>query len=159
MSKQKPIYHKIYLDAHPELNLTEIPNSYVIHHIDENRDNNDISNLQMMTKSEHDSYHMLKKYKSGIINNSGENNPMFGKKHSEESKLKMSINSDNSNKNNPMFGKKYTDEEKLKLSESHKGKHIGELNGMFGKKRTEESKKMQSDKMKGRIPWNKGLKK
>lgn len=36
----------------------EIPKGYVIHHIDGNPSNNDISNLQLMTQSEHMKLHM-----------------------------------------------------------------------------------------------------
>ena len=35
----------------------EVPNGYEIHHIDENKDNNDISNLQVLTKAEHKALH------------------------------------------------------------------------------------------------------
>lgn len=35
----------------------EIPNNYEIHHIDHNKDNNDISNLEMLTKEEHKKRH------------------------------------------------------------------------------------------------------
>lgn len=46
----------------------------------------------------------------------GENHPMYGKKHTEVTKEKMS----DANK-----GKKRSDETKKKMSESHKGKYIG----------------------------------
>lgn len=47
----------------------------------------------------------------------GENNPMFGKKHCEESKRKMSENHvDCNGKNNPMFGKKHKKATKKKMS-------------------------------------------
>lgn len=39
------------------------------------------------------------------INSSGQNNPMFGRYHSEESKQKMRENTDVSGQNNPMFGR------------------------------------------------------
>lgn len=58
----------------------------------------------------------------------GENNPMYGKKHTKETKLKIS----EKNKGNKL--KPFTDEHKAKLSESNKGKN------------------------KNKIPWNKGLK-
>lgn len=35
----------------------EIPKDYEIHHIDHNKDNNDISNLEMLTKEEHKKRH------------------------------------------------------------------------------------------------------
>ena len=43
-----------------ELGLTkEQMKNYDVHHIDRNRDNNDISNLQLLTKSEHTKLHAL----------------------------------------------------------------------------------------------------
>ena len=36
----------------------EIPNNYEIHHIDHNKDNNNISNLEMLTKEEHKKRHI-----------------------------------------------------------------------------------------------------
>ena len=49
---------------------------------------------------------------------SGENNPMFGKHHSEETKLKMSIAQ--TKENHPLFGKCHSEETKLKMSISKK---------------------------------------
>ena len=41
----------------------EIPEGYVIHHIDGDPSNNDLANLQMLTRSEHVKLHMgVKKY-------------------------------------------------------------------------------------------------
>lgn len=57
----------------------------------------------------------------------GENNPMYGKHHSEETKKKMS----ESHKGKTL--EPFTEEHKTKISESNKGKN------------------------KGRIPWNKGV--
>ena len=56
----------------------------VIHHIDGDTLNDDFSNLRLMSDSEHKSLHM-----SGGIR-TGDNNPFFGRTHSEESKAKMS---------------------------------------------------------------------
>ena len=39
----------------------EIPNGYVIHHVDENKANNAIENLQCLTKAEHDKIHRQQK--------------------------------------------------------------------------------------------------
>lgn len=55
----------------------------------------------------------------------GKNNPMFGKKHTNETKKRMSKNhADVSGKNNPMFG----------------ANRSGEKNGMFGKKHKESTR-------------------
>ncbi len=56
-------YHKVYLEAHPELatmrrnGITTVPKGYVIHHKDLNRENNDLSNLELMTDKEHKELH------------------------------------------------------------------------------------------------------
>lgn len=56
-----------------------IPEGYVIHHIDGNKTNNDISNLEMLKAGEHNRMHMI-----------GENNPFYGKHLSKETRKKMS---------------------------------------------------------------------
>ena len=82
----------------------------------------------------------------------GENNGMYGKNHSTESKEKMSktkklnpspkfqskefkekISKATKAENNPMFGKKHTKESKNKMSINSTGKTSGERNGMYGK--------------------------
>ena len=79
--------------------------------------------------------------------------PMLGKKHSEETKKKMSQNrSGDKNPNykkpicqgadNPMFGKTHSQETRLKISQSR----LGKKNPFLSKLR------------KGKAPWNKGLK-
>ncbi len=57
---------------------------------------------------------------------SGKNSPSFGRKHTEESKLKMSFIA----KSRPPK----SEEHRKHLSESGKGKHFGENNGMYGKR-------------------------
>jgi len=55
--------------------------------------------------------------------NMGEKNGMYGRKHTEETKKKISANrSSISGKNNPMYGKKHSDESKKKMSAAKKGK-------------------------------------
>ena len=52
----------------------------------------------------------------------GENNPFYGKKHTEEARQKIKDNhADFSGENHPMYGKKQTEEARQKMSESHKG--------------------------------------
>lgn len=85
--------------------------------------------------------------------NSGINNGMYGKQHSEKTKAFLSywaeFERDNSvyrtpefrqkmsqltsGSNNGMYGKKHTEESKQKMSINSKGKNIGEKNGMYGK--------------------------
>lgn len=79
-----------------------------IHHKDRNRNNNDISNLQIVTHSEHVKIHLaedgnpfqgkhhtekFKKQKSELMKNKyvGKLNPFYGKKHSEENKRKWAM--------------------------------------------------------------------
>ena len=80
---------------------------------------------------------------------SGKNNGMYGKHHTEETKQKIRENRDTSytqteeyRKNmsliktgsgNGMYGKHHTEESKKKMSEHSKGKTSGEKNGMYGK--------------------------
>ena len=67
---------------------------YDIHHIDENKMNNSLSNLVYLTRSEHTKLHMK------------------GKHNSEETKRKMS---------EAQKGKKHSEETKRKISEAEKG--------------------------------------
>jgi hypothetical protein len=66
------------------------------------------------------------------------NNPYYGKKHSDDVRVKMRIN------NNPR--KSITKEHKEKISKSNKGK-----------KRTDEVKSKLSQLKKGKTTWNKGI--
>ena len=56
----------------------------------------------------------------------GSRNSFFGKKHNNESLIKMKENSNNSGVNNPMFGKKHSAKSKKKMSI----KKIGVYNGV-----------------------------
>jgi len=68
-SKNKRI-HVLVFEAFNNYKLT---NDECVHHRDENKVNNDLENLQLITKKEHN-----------ILHNKGENNPMFGKMRSGE---------------------------------------------------------------------------
>ena len=92
--------------------------------------NRPASELIFLTVSEH-----------MLLHNECEHNPMYGKKHSDESKKKMS---------EAKKGKKLSEETRNKMSEAHKGKHAGENNSMYGKHHTEESKKKMSEAKKGK---------
>jgi len=69
-----------------------------------------------------------------------------GKIRTRKMKLKMSENhADQSGKNNPMYGKKLSKETKLKLSKASSGKN----NGMFGRKQSKKTKRKISQRLTG----------
>lgn len=74
---RKKLHRLIYEDYY---NVTLLPETD-IHHIDGNKLNNNIENLEAIPHGEHSRRHMV-----------GLNNPMTGKNHSEEAMLKMSSN-------------------------------------------------------------------
>tara|TARA_Y100001938_G_scaffold131676_1_gene189067 strand:- start:1629 stop:2450 length:822 start_codon:yes stop_codon:yes gene_type:complete len=96
---------------------------------------------------------------------SGEDNPFYGKKHTEESRRKMS----EFKKNNPipqwhrdkitnsLKGRKHSEESKKKMSEAQKGRVFSEESkrrmseSSKGIKHSEETKKKISKAMKGRL--------
>ena len=51
---------------------------------------------------------------------------------------------------NPFYGKKHTEETRKKISESRKGKYVGENSPLFGKKLSEETKEKISKSNKGK---------
>jgi hypothetical protein len=85
-----------------------------------------------------------KNSESNKISCSGEKNGMFGKHHSEKTIEKIKEN---------CSGWKHTEDSKRKISES-----IKERNKSFKRNHTEETKKKLSEARKGKDPWNKGKK-
>jgi hypothetical protein len=78
----KQLHRVIYEDYYK---CTILPNG-VIHHKDENRENNDIENLVLMDKIEH-----LRLHKKGNnYGRVGENHPFYNKHHSDEDMERMS---------------------------------------------------------------------
>lgn len=73
VSKTKEIHRLVYENFCEELKDNEC-----VHHIDQNKLNNETNNLQNINKFEHWHYH-----------SNGERNPFYRKHHSEESKRKM----------------------------------------------------------------------
>ena len=87
------------------------------------------------------------------LRRSGKNNPMYGKKRSDEWKQRHSywakyirdnsvyqtdeyrqyMSEATSGKNNGMYGKHHSEESKQKMSINRKGKTVGNKNGMYGK--------------------------
>lgn len=75
----------------------------------------------------------------------GENNPFYGKKHSRETRDKLSFNaSQRIGKKNPFYGKHITDEHKLKMNNAL-GDISGKNNPFYGKKHTEKTRKIMRD--------------
>lgn len=71
-----------------------------------------------------------------------EGNPFYGKKHSEETKIRLSILKKDKYKGdkNPFYGKKHLPETKKKISEFMLGRYTGEDNPFYGKKHSEETR-------------------
>ena len=64
---------------------------------------------------------------------------------------------DRKGQNNPMFGRKHTQETKNLFSKTRKGVFKGKKNPMFGKKHSEETKTLLRSRMLGTIWINNGL--
>ena len=106
-----------------------------------------------------DKYHNTSLGDPRYIDQFGENNPNYGKKHPEETLRKIREARKRQNgKNHPMWGKKHKPESIRKISEASKGrKHSeetrrklsearrGENHPMFGKKHTPEALRKMSE--------------
>ena len=95
-NRNKMLHRLIFEDFYGE-----IPDGYIVHHKDENKTNNCIMNLQLMRFGAHTSLH-----------NIGNTN-MRGKKHSEESKKKMS---------DAHKGRVFSETHRLNMGKSHSKK-------------------------------------
>ena len=89
-----------------------------------------------------------------LFDNSGTNNPFYGRKHSEETRKKLSEAVKGTN--NPNYGKKFSEEHRKNLSEAQTGrKHSEETRKKLseaakGRKHSEETKKKISKARKGK---------
>lgn len=91
--------------------IPNLENKQFIDHINTNKTDNRVENLRWVTREENMNNPLTKKKMSEI--NRGENNPMYGKKLSEETKKKISES---------LEGHEVSEETKKKISESNKGK-------------------------------------
>jgi hypothetical protein len=78
------------------------------------------------------------------LDTSGDKNPFYGKKHSAESRKKMSDAS--SGEKNYFYGKSLSEDHKKKISESKKG----EKNPFYGKSHSDETRKKMSESQRGK---------
>jgi group I intron endonuclease len=95
-----------------------------------------------------DEKEIVKKKRS--MQNSGENNPMYGRKHTKVSRTKMSDNSIRLfGKDNPAYGRKATLANRILLSKLA-SERIGNKNPFFGRKHSDETKEKLSKAATGR---------
>lgn len=118
-NKGKFLHRLIYED-----HFGEIPKSCVIHHIDGNKNNNDINNLQCMARSFHIWYHHTGAKRSDETKKNiseskkgkctGKNHWNYGKHHSEETKMKIGLKSK---------GRVFSKDARKKIADSHRGEN------------------------------------
>lgn len=102
-----------------------IPNPYnkpEVDHINTNRTDNRVENLRWVTKKENGNNPLTLKHISDVVK--GENHPLYGKNHSEESKKKMSFNRKGKcrGESHYLYGKHLSEEIKKKISKAKIGK-------------------------------------
>jgi hypothetical protein len=185
-------YRKIWEEANGPIPLDELGRTYEIHHIDGNRKNNELSNLQCVSIEEHYKIHIQQKeYGSAFIiaqrlnmsleemkiltqqmanSKKGVPSKLKGKKgiYSEETIKKISESVKKLYEKDPIKKKKSIENlqkglEKAKLENPNfysSERFEKENNPFFGKKHTEETRlklKKAWEQRKNKTPWNKGL--
>lgn len=110
---QRYAVHRLVADAF----IPNVKNLPMVNHLDGNKTNNNVYNLEWCTCSENN----LHAYKTGLrkpYNRRGEKNPMYGKHQSETAKEKIGA---------VHKGLKHTEETKKKMSEARKGMKFSEI--------------------------------
>ena len=72
---------------------SEVPEGYVVHHKDGNKKNNIFDNFELMTDAAHRAHHLsdtIGRYCYTSEGMTGEKNPFYGKRHTSETKAKIS---------------------------------------------------------------------
>jgi hypothetical protein len=137
-------HRRVWHDNYGDIPLDENGMTYEIHHINGNHNDNRPDNLKCVSIKEHYNIHknqgdwracsaILQRIKKQVDHHDvdesflkGENHPMYGKNHSEETCDKISKNhADVSGENNGMYGKNHSEETRKKISESKKGQLKG----------------------------------
>lgn len=127
----------------------------VVHHIDENPMNNELDNLQLMSREAHTILHQTGRKRTeetcNKISNALKNGaaPWLGKKMPPELRAKLSECQKDTN--NSMYAKRHSEETKAKLREQ---KLIN--NPLKGKPLSEEHRSKISESQKGRTSTTKG---
>lgn len=128
-SRKEGNHHKRLHRLIWEENNGKIPNGYVIHHINGISTDNNLSNLQLMSKKEHDLLHKNSEETKKKISES-----LKGRKHSKQTKEKISkshIGITHSKETKQKLreinlGKKLSEDTKRKIGNKHKGKKLSD---------------------------------
>jgi hypothetical protein len=115
-------YRQIWEQANGPILTDEQGRPYEIHHIDGNRKNNDLSNLKCVTVEEHYSIHLQQKdyYAAFIIGQ------RLNRSIEELDEIKKQMSLAKKGKPSSFTGKKHSEESKRKMSESAKRRGIPE---------------------------------
>lgn len=121
--------------------------------IDFHKDDKNLLNINLETRggltlSRHPNQESIRVKKSKAV--LGENNPMHGKNHSIKAK---GLIAQAAKGNKRWLGKKHTDDSKQKISE-HAKTRTGERNSFFGKTHSDEFKLALGDRKRGTKPTN-----